>query len=432
MPRARAPIGQLQKVTYTRNPEGTWTARALVNLANGKKPRPSGTGATKEEAVKILERRAAALVRDQGTRTRKDDPTINEIIDEFLANDFKKMRKDKKWEESTLSNYLQHIKHIRDGAGAMRVSDATTIRLEEALFGDTMPSPSQASQRRLMLIWIFRYAVRAEIVAANPAREIIITPHDSTVVDEHGQPIVIPPEKMRALLNRAREYDCEGRSQYGPKRTFKAYPFLALMLGAGLRHAEIRGLRWRDLDPEARTISIRETVTYPSNGKRVEKPRPKTDAGVRMNYIPGWVRDALVHYMLEGDLRTRNPNDRIFTARNGTALRGTSVYTSLRKMLAGTEFEDSKRLLQIFRHTAATAVGNRNAKNAAVGEITYDKDAAEAFLGHKVIKGALAHYLSTNILRPDWSYAFDEFNPDWKDDESTTQSDPTPNTVSWT
>ena len=75
------------------------------------------------------------------------------------------------------------------------------------------------------------------------------------------------------------------------------YPIFALMLGSGLRVGEATGLRWCDVDLEAKEIDVNHTLVYynhAQNGCYFGVNTPKTKAGNRTVPILDLVRDALL------------------------------------------------------------------------------------------------------------------------------------------
>lgn len=70
-------------------------------------------------------------------------------------------------------------------------------------------------------------------------------------------------------------------------------PLLLVAIFAGLRSSELRGLRWQDVDLEARTISVRQRAD-----EFGEIGRPKSEAGERTIPVPPLVINALKEWKL--------------------------------------------------------------------------------------------------------------------------------------
>lgn len=75
------------------------------------------------------------------------------------------------------------------------------------------------------------------------------------------------------------------------------YPIFALMIGSGLRVGEATGLRWCDVDLEAKEINVNHTLVYynhAQNGCYFGINTPKTKAGNRVVPMLDLVKDALL------------------------------------------------------------------------------------------------------------------------------------------
>lgn len=64
-----------------------------------------------------------------------------------------------------------------------------------------------------------------------------------------------------------------------------------LALGLTMRREEVLGLRWPDVDLEARTLTVRHTITH--TPREIHEGGPKTEAGRRTVPVPAFVADAL-------------------------------------------------------------------------------------------------------------------------------------------
>lgn len=121
-----------------------------------------------------------------------------------------------------------------------------------------------------------------------------------------------------------------------------------------------------------------------------------TRSGVRVIHIPEWLRIEILAHRGRADARSTTPESPMLAARNGQPLRDSAVNAALRSMVAGTEFEGYRGLIQIGRRTAGTLI--ERSEGAA---------AAAATLGHSKIDVATKHYIAGRRERPDHSAALE-------------------------
>ncbi len=91
------------------------------------------------------------------------------------------------------------------------------------------------------------------------------------------------------------------------------HPLWAVLLGTGCRLGEALGLRWRDVDLRAGTLTIRETVTWV--GVQAVTGPPKTRSGLRVVSLPSFAVAAL-----REQPQPRDPTTHIFTRPDGHPL----------------------------------------------------------------------------------------------------------------
>jgi integrase len=144
-------------------------------------------------------------------------------------------------EPATLRQYRSHVEHhIRPLIGNVKLARLSAPAVQD--FADRLLADrSRALARKILasLKGIVAEAHRRGLVAQNVAREIKIRS-----AGRHKVGITVPPKaEIRTLLAGA-----EGRTR----------ALLAVAIFAGLRSSELRGLRWHDIDFEARLIHVRQ------------------------------------------------------------------------------------------------------------------------------------------------------------------------------
>ena len=210
--------------------------------------------------------------RHEGTYVAPSKMTLNEMLDGALASAcFEK-------EEGTKSNYAHALRPARERLGDRLVQSITREDIEA--LRDWMLSAGRkrggkpgtglgARAVRLTisrLSWAFEQAVDDGKVTRNPCRRVPL-PQWKT------------GEKVRWSEDEARQFLAGARDD----RLFASW----LLAMCGLRREEVCGLRWRDIDLDAQTLTISCAVVV-VDGRVVIKERPKTEAGGRtLPFLPG-------------------------------------------------------------------------------------------------------------------------------------------------
>lgn len=183
-------------------------------------------------------------------------------------------------ERSTLDQRRQHLKyHIEPFIGGVLLS-----KVDPRAFQDTLRangrSPAMTKKALGSLGSIFADAIERKLATRNPVRDM---------------------RRSRQGKERRAEKRQKGRLKVGDdiptREEVKAFvavlsgrwrPLLLVAIFAGLRSSELRGLRWQDVDFDARTISVRQRADRFS-----EIGRPKSEAGERTIPVPPMVINAL-------------------------------------------------------------------------------------------------------------------------------------------
>jgi len=258
-------------------PKGEHKAAWLVDYRDAAGVRRAKQFARKKDAD-AFETTASWEVR-QGTHTADSQSiTVTKAGDNWLA----RCRRDD-LEQSTLNAYGQHLKlHIVPYLGAKRLNQLTTPAVEE--FRDTLldTGRSKAMAKRVLgsLAALIKEAKRVGYVAHNVASGVTVKRSG-----REKTPVVPPAkEQMRLII--------EAASWKGARPMER--PLILVLLFAGLRASEVRGLPWRNVNLSAGAITIDQRADF----KNIIGP-PKSKSGFRTIRIPALVVTALKRWKLQ-------------------------------------------------------------------------------------------------------------------------------------
>jgi integrase len=164
---------------------------------------------------------------------------------------------------STHDSYRYIItKYVLPHIGALRIDKLTTPRVQKLVndLTDAEYSPSTVRNAYVRLSALLDVAVSYRLVTYNVAKGVVLPKIGS------GPQRALTVGEVRALIVALGEY-----------RNTTAFH---LLLGLGLRRGEVLGLRWADLDWEARTIRVTQQVQLVA--KKVIISSPKTEGSGRL------------------------------------------------------------------------------------------------------------------------------------------------------
>jgi integrase len=161
--------------------------------------------------------------------TRQARPESTQTVSDFISLVYLPHCK-QNLRASTAYGYGHLFKLIKPHLGKIRLRDFGAVEGEKLLAAFTSAKPRAQTQCKNMkgfLSGAFRYAVRTGVIRFNPMREVLLPRNGTPMQDTHAYSM----DEIHAMLKVLPE----------PSRT-------AVLVAAltGLRHSEIRGLRWED------------------------------------------------------------------------------------------------------------------------------------------------------------------------------------------
>ncbi len=254
----------------------SWTLTQTDRTPAGKQPGP---------CLRELERDALKDVSDNIDAGRAKRATLNQRIEEFLAQKQKIVR------QSTFADYYSFWKkHIcPDPIGRMELTKVRYSDVKKLYFHlryDVGLRARSIGKVQLILSQVFDIAVRDGLIRMNPASHAM----DEILAADR-------PEKRRALTI-DEQTAFLGFVRNDP-RAKGLLPFFIFLFGTGCRFGEAAGLTWNDCDFEHDIISINHGSTYikpvgESKTRHFIIPC-KTSAGNRVIPMLPEVREALMN-----------------------------------------------------------------------------------------------------------------------------------------
>ena len=181
----------------------------------------------------------------------------------------------------------------------------------------------------------------------------------------------LTPEQAQRLLQTAQGHQLE--------------TLLTLALATGMRRGELLGLRWQDIDFEARCLHVQRSVGRTGKYGLIES-EPKTQRSRRKIMLPAFVVEALKKHQQQ-QLVTREEagtdwqeKDIVFCGRNGKYFDLTSLEYHFKRLLKSAELPNIR--FHDLRHSAATMLLGMGVHPKVVQEL----------LGHSNISMTLDTY----------------------------------------
>lgn len=304
---------------------------AVISLSNGR--RKTLYAPTKKEALAKL--RAFQLKQAQGLAEFDSSQALETYLRHWLEDVARTRVK-----ASTYEGYEQLVRiRVLPALGKKRLVDITGQHLQ-ALLAELQRkgmSPSTVLKTRMVLHSAFRQAVRWHLIPRNP-------------VDDTD-----PPRRRRVELRTLAPAEVKQLVDAAPEPVFRA--LFALTGTAGLRRGEALGLKWSDLNLEAKTMMVRRSLfRAKGGGYRLEEPKTaKARRLVRLTTFA--VKELIALQSAQEEDRKRagelwRDEDFVFASGVGTPLQEHRLTVTYKAALKRAGLPDVR--FHDLRHTAAT------------------------------------------------------------------------------
>lgn len=249
---------------FVRKRGSTWTAYWLVTIGDRRRQRTKGGFPTKREAQAFLNETLASL--QKGEFTEPNKITLGDyLVERWLPTMKASVR------TSTWDSYRRNIElHILPALGGIPLQQLTADRLDR-FYADMLAhghhaggglSPKTVRYLHTTIHKALRDAVRKNLVVRNAAE------------------VADPPRLRQAGSDRMRTWTPdEVRIFLRGMAGHRLAAAWVLATTTGMRRGEILGLRWSDVDVDARRLAVRQTVL--TVGYQITFGTPKTARGRR-------------------------------------------------------------------------------------------------------------------------------------------------------
>lgn len=300
---------------------------------------PKGT--TPKKAEKLAQEYAFEFERHcKGYTQLNENMRFSELADWYFENYAPVELK-----EGTVYNYKSaYNNHIRPVLGNVRVKDINTPRLTQFVQSLKL-QPETVRKIYVVLQSIFHRGVEQGFIRDTPCRNVILPKNRS----KKKKP-VLDEEQTRRFMKLIEEKKCDPDI----KRIIK------VLLYTGMRCGECLALSWNDINFEDMTISIEHNLA--DVGGKHWLTTPKTESSIRTIGMSQTLADIFKEQkkyqeqLIEALGDDFSHPEMVFTSANGNYRDRSSLGTSLKRFLRGTEFDFLT--LHSLRHCNATLLLN--------------------------------------------------------------------------
>lgn len=320
--------GQNEGSIYER---GDGRFAAVISLPGGR--RKTLYARTKREALAKL--RDFQLKMEQGLADLDSAQNLETYLKHWLEDVAQTRVK-----RSTYEGYEQLMRtRVVPVLGKKKLSEVTGQHIQALLaeLSRRGMAPSTVLKTRMVLHSAFKQAVRWRLILRNP-------------VDDTD-----PPKRRRIELRTLSPEEVRRLVEAAPEPVFRA--LFALAATAGLRRGEVLGLKWSDLNLEAKTMSVRRSL-FRAKGGGYLLEEPKTSRARRLVRLTSFAVEELRELRIVQEAARKaaaelwHDGDFVFASSVGTPLQEHRLSVAYKATLTRAGLPDVR--FHDLRHTAAT------------------------------------------------------------------------------
>lgn len=347
--------------SISRRKDGGWMGQYVVHTAEGRKRRTVYAKTRKEVAAKLVK---ALSNREDGLTFDAKNLTLGKYLDLWLEDSVQDTVR-----LTTYQGYERIVRlHIKPALGRIKLDKLTPVHVR-GLYRERLEAglaPRMVQLVHTTLHKALKQAVNDGLIPRN-VTEAVKAPRPIK-----KEMLPLNPEQARVLLDVASGDRLEA--------------LFALAVTTGMRQGEILGLKWEDVDLEARTIRVRRTLSTATGGGIHFNP-PKTAKSRRSIRLTELAVSSLRQHrksQLEERMKLAGlwkDHDLVFTTGIGTPMSRADLITRYFKPLLEKAGLPDIRFHDL-RHTCATLLLGRGVHAKLVQEL----------LGHSTIAVTLDTY----------------------------------------
>ncbi|WP_284990882.1 site-specific integrase [Arthrobacter sp. efr-133-TYG-120] len=396
MARPPLPLGSWGKIKRTELAKGRWVAKARVRDLDGVTRLVERNGRTGAEAERNLSThladRTAPSVEDLTPESRLT--ALWEAYEAHLLEEGRAIR--------TMERYRYASTYVLKGLGGYKIREASTQRLDG--FVKVLKNnhgPSVAKSARVILSGMFGLAVRFGAATTNPVRDV------GTIKMESKPARALTVDELRGVIDALRNSDkvLNAENKVTPKQTISQYCAIAdltdvviMFAATGARISEVLGIRWKDVDLTAQTVTISGKVNRVPGGGMIRESFTKTKSGARTLPLPDFAVSMLLGRQVAA---TSNIYDVIFPSTTGVLRDPSAVSKQWRRVRAALKLDWVTS--HTYRKTVATLI-DAQGLSARIGadqlghaQVSMTQD---VYMGRKVVHTEVAEALDQVMRQP--------------------------------
>ncbi len=350
---------------YRRNDDRRWVAQWTVETPNGPKVRYR-YGKTQAEAIR--KRKEEMKKEANGLVLEADRTTVGEFLDRWIEDSVRGNVSPR-----TFDNYRSQVRrHIKPALGSVKLVKLGAARVQ-ALYRSKLDeglSPASVRYVHAVLSRALKQAYRWKLVTRNVADDV------DPPVPQGKEARPLSPREARTLLQEARGDRLEA--------------LYALAVTLGLRQGELLGLRWDDVDLDARKLRVKHQLQRARDGSGLKLVPTKTRKGRSIKLGVSDVSVLEAHRGRQAEEKRRScglyeDRNLVFATQIGTPLDASNVVRrSFKPLLRAAGLPDIR--FHDLRHTCATLLFGKGLHPKIVQErlghssISVTMDVYSAFL----------------------------------------------------
>jgi integrase len=369
MPRPPMPPGTWGNIKVSKARSGALEASARYVYFSGRVARIRARGPSAQAARLALVRKLQEL---NGAEATEGDLTPFTTVAE-LAAFWLREKETQQVSSNSLKAYRSTVNNqVAPVIGERRLRDCRTSILDRVVKDRAALGYSPIMLRKV-LHGMFDVAVRHDVMASNPVREVAQISRPRREIEYLDMAQI---QDVRSLIEAS-----IGKKRPGPQSTNDLKDAVDLILGTGCRIGETGALIYSEIDlgPANPTLTISGTIITETGVGTFRQPWTKSKAGCRTLYVPPFAVEILLRRQVEN---RANPYGAVFPTRRGTWRQISNWERMWNQVVDDTAYDWVT--FHTFRRSVATLIDREVGIEAAQAQLGHDdSDITRDFYVHK-------------------------------------------------